>query len=74
MNNGMILPRYSRDRQKATVATRNFLAAFGCYLSDAGKTEAEVLEALTEIDRLMERDDNEQRLFEATGIRLAVRG
>lgn len=65
---------YIREKHMAVVATRNFLAAFGVYLAEQGWSHDEVLEALAEIDRIMDRDDNQERLEEIAGIRLEAKG
>ena len=66
--------KFVRERHFAEIATQNFLAAFGVYLAEQGWEHEEVLEALAEIDKIMDRDDNAQRLEEMVGIRLAIRG
>lgn len=66
--------KFVREKHFAEIATQNFLAAFGVYLAEQGWEHEEVLEALSEIDKIMDRDDNAQRLEEMVGIRLAIRG
>lgn len=65
---------YVREKHFAVIAARNFLAAFGVYLAEQGWDHDEVLAALAEIDKIMDRDDNIERLEEVAGIRLDIKG
>ena len=66
--------RFVREEAFAVTATQNFLSAFGCWLAEKhGATQDDILQALTEIDEIMGREDNIRRLEEVAGIRLDAR-
>lgn len=66
---------YRKDKHMATVATQNFLAAFGVYLAEEqGWDQERILDAFSKIDKIMDRDDNGERLEELAGIRLMIKG
>ena len=63
--------KFVRTDAYAVTATQNFLSAFGVWLAEYhGATQEDILQALAEIDGIMGRDDNLQRLEELVGIRL----
>lgn len=67
--------RFVRENHFATIATQNFLAAFGVYLAEVqGWGRDEILAAFSDIDGIMNRDDNAQRLEEMAQIRLEIKG
>ena len=71
-NNG--IRKYVREERYAITATQNFLSAFGCWLAEYhNATQEDILQALAEIDAIMGREDNVQRLEQAVGIRLDAR-
>jgi hypothetical protein len=66
--------KFVRTDAYAVTATQNFLSAFGCWLAEYhNATQEDILQALAEIDGIMGRDDNLQRLEELVGIRLDAR-
>lgn len=66
--------KYVREERYAVTATQNFLSAFGCWLAEYhDATQEDILQALAEIDGIMGRDDNVQRLEKLVGIRLDAR-
>lgn len=63
--------KFVREDRFAVTATQNFLSAFGVWLAEYHSAEQEdILQALSEIDAIMGRDDNIRRLEEIAGIRL----
>lgn len=72
--NGTGVRRYIRKNRFAEVATQNFLTAFGVYLAESGWGREEILKAFSEIDSIMDRNDNAIRLEELAQIRLEIRG
>lgn len=67
--------QFVRERHFAEIATQNFLAAFGVYLAEVcGWERDEILTAFSDIDGIMNRDDNAQRLEELAQIRLEIKG
>ena len=66
--------RFVREDRFAVTATQNFLSAFGVWLAEKhGAEQEDILQALSEIDGIMGRDDNIRRLEEIAGIRLDAR-
>lgn len=66
--------KFVREDAFAVTATQNFLSAFGCWLAEYhDATQEDILQALSEIDGIMGRDDNIRRLEEVAGIRLDAR-
>lgn len=66
--------KYVREDRYAVTATQNFLSAFGVWLAEYhDATQEDILQALAEIDGIMGRDDNVQRLEKMIGIRLDAR-
>lgn len=63
--------RFVREDHFAVTATQNFLSAFGVWLAEYhGAEQEDILQALSEIDAIMGREDNIKRLEEIAGIRL----
>ena len=63
--------KFVREDRFAVTATQNFLSAFGVWLAEYhGAEQEDILQALSEIDEIMGRDDNLRRLEELAGIRL----
>ena len=63
--------KFVRTDAYAVTATQNFLSAFGVWLAEYhNATQEDILQALAEIDAIMGRDDNLQRLEELAGVRL----
>lgn len=63
--------KFIREDRFAVTATQNFLSAFGVWLAEYHEaTQEDILQALAEIDGIMGRDDNLQRLEKLAGIRL----
>ena len=61
--------KFVRTDAYAVTATQNFLSAFGVWLAEYhGATQEDILQALAEIDGIMGRDDNLQRLEELAGV------
>lgn len=66
--------KYVREESFAVTATQNFLSAFGVWLAEYhGAEQDDILQALSEIDGIMGREDNIKRLEEIAGIRLDAR-
>lgn len=66
--------KFVREDRFAVTATQNFLSAFGVWLAEYhGAEQEDILQALSEIDAIMGRDDNVRRLEEVAGIRLDAR-
>jgi hypothetical protein len=66
--------KFVREDRFAVTATQNFLSAFGVWLAEYhGAEQDDILQALSEIDAIMGRDDNIKRLEEVAGIRLDAR-
>jgi hypothetical protein len=66
--------KFVREDRFAVTATQNFLSAFGCWLAEKhGAEQEDILQALSEIDAIMGREDNIRRLEEVAGIRLDAR-
>ena len=66
--------RFVREDRYAVTAAQNFLSAFGVWLAERhGAEQDDIIEAFSEMNEMMERDDNVQRLEEIAGIRLDAR-
>lgn len=66
--------KYVREDRYAVTATQNFLSAFGVWLAEVHQAEQEdILQAFAELEAIMGRDDNTQKLEELAGIRLDAR-
>lgn len=66
--------RYIREDRYAVTAAQNFLSAFGVWLAEVhGAEQEDILQAFSEMNEMMARDDNVQRLEEIAGIRLDAR-
>ena len=66
--------KYVREDRYAVTAAQNFLSAFGVWLAEVhGAEQEDILQAFGEMNEMMERDDNIQRLEEIAGIRLDAR-
>lgn len=66
--------KFVREERYAVTATQNFLSAFGVWLAEYHEaTQEDILQSLAEIDGIMGRDDNVQRLEKLVGIRLDAR-
>lgn len=80
MRNGLLkidrngIRKYVREDRYAETAAQNFLSAFGVWLAEIhGAEQEDILQAFTEMNEMMERDDNIARLEEIAGIRLDAR-
>jgi len=66
--------RYIREDRYAVTAAQNFLSAFGVWLAEVhGAEQEDIIEAFSQMNEMMERDDNIARLEEIAGIRLDAR-
>ena len=66
--------KFVREDRFAVTATQNFLSAFGVWLAEYhGAEQGDILQALSEIDAIMGRDDNIRRLEDIAGIKLDAR-
>lgn len=66
--------KFVREERYAVTATQNFLSAFGVWLAEVhGAEQEDILQAFSEMNEMMARDDNVQRLEEIAGIRLDAR-
>lgn len=66
--------RYIREDRYAVTAAQNFLSAFGVWLAEVhGAEQGDIVEAFEQMNEIMSRDDNLQRLEEIAGIRLDAR-
>ena len=66
--------KFVREDRYAVTAAQNFLSAFGVWLAEVhGAEQADILQAFEQMNEMMARDDNVQRLEEIAGIRLDAR-
>lgn len=66
--------KYVREDRYAVTAAQNFLSAFGVWLAERhGAEQEDIIEAFEQMNEMMARDDNIQRLEEIAGIRLEAR-
>ena len=66
--------KYVREDRYAVTAAQNFLSAFGVWLAEVhGAEQEDIIEAFEQMNEMMARDDNVQRLEEIAGIRLDAR-
>ena len=66
--------KFVREDRYAVTAAQNFLSAFGVWLAEVhGAEQEDILQAFGEMNEMMARDDNVQRLEEIAGIRLDAR-
>lgn len=66
--------KFVREDRYAVTAAQNFLSAFGVWLAERhGAEQEDIIEAFEQMNEMMERDDNIERLEEIVGIRLDAR-
>ena len=66
--------KYVREDRYAVTDAQNFLSAFGVWLAEIhGAEQEDIIEAFEQMNEMMARDDNVQRLEAIAGIRLDAR-